>query len=123
MRGRKREDNLVGVRWDRKSREDRGHFVSFYHPNRERGGVQALPDSRFPQAAKLATHQHTFTCTSTHPMAVSPADSAPKQEPAPHSQAPPGPAFERWRRKAAWVAGYGLSPADEAHRAALPGAR
>jgi len=40
------------------------------------------------------------------------AESVPKQEAA----AQPDPAFERWRRKAAWVVGYGLSPEDEAKR-------
>ena len=47
------------------------------------------------------------------------AESAPKQEASASPQAQPDPAFERWRRKAAWVAGYGLSPEDEAKRAEM----
>ena len=42
-------------------------------------------------------------------------ESVPKQETA----AEPDPAFERWRRKAAWVVGYGLAPEDEAKRAGM----
>ena len=52
-------------------------------------------------------------------MAESPAQKGPEQGATPSSQARPDPAFERWRRKAAWTAGYGLSAEDEARRAEM----
>jgi inner membrane protease ATP23 len=45
------------------------------------------------------------------------AEPVPKQDASASPQAQPDAAFDRWRRKAAWVAGYGLSPEDEAKRA------
>ena len=46
-------------------------------------------------------------------------ESAPKQETTAAAAAESDPAFERWRRKAAWVVGYGLSPEDEVKRAEI----
>jgi inner membrane protease ATP23 len=45
--------------------------------------------------------------------------SAPESVPKEEAAAEPDPAFERWRRKAAWVVGYGLSPEDEVKRAEM----
>lgn len=63
------------------------------------------------------------TLYSTRPMADTPAqrspESVPKHEAAAEPAAEPDPAFERWRRKAAWVVGYGLSADDETKRAEM----
>ena len=67
---------------------------------------------------------HLFACFLPSSMAESPAQQSPESGPKREATAPapapahvrPDPAFDRWRRKAAWVVGYGLSPEDEARR-------
>ena len=52
-------------------------------------------------------------------MADTPPQRSPESVPKQEAAAEPDPAFERWRRKAAWVVGYGLAPEDEAKRAGM----
>jgi hypothetical protein len=73
-----------------------------------------MPDSRLPP---VSHGRLTYYLSLTHPMADSPAQRSPESVPKQETAAQPDPAFERWRRKAAWVVGYGLSPEDEAKRA------
>ena len=52
-------------------------------------------------------------------MADTPAPRKPESVPRQETATEPDPAFERWRRKAAWVVGYGLSPENEVKRAEM----
>jgi len=130
VRCQKGDDNLVAVGWNRKSRENRSHFVSFLTAKDEdededenaTGSSDAgspVPTVSKSTRARAVKTPGSATLYLTHPMTDTPAERSPESDPKQEAVAGPDPAFERWRRKAAWVVGYGLSPEDETKRAEM----